>query len=99
MCNKVSTKGARGCFKERILQGYLAHEKDAPRRTLLLLLEYSRDYAQGPMVALGGGHFFMSEVLLYVSTRLPTGMPCKAQSSGPMKSQIHRPGGNPGAKR
>ena len=42
------------------LQGYLAHERQAPRRTL------QQAYVQRPMVVLGGGLFFMSEVPLYL---------------------------------
>ena len=40
-------------------QGHLAHKKEPPPRTL----QY--DYAQGPMVVLGGGLFLMSEVPLH----------------------------------
>ena len=43
----------------RPLQGYLAHKKLLPPRTLQWA------YAQGPMVVLGGVNFFMSEVPLY----------------------------------
>ena len=40
------------------LQGYVAHKKQPPPRTLKWA------YAQGPTVALGGGKFLMSEVPL-----------------------------------
>ena len=40
------------------LQGYLAHKKHPPPRTL------QWDYTYGPMVILGGVLFLMSEVLL-----------------------------------
>ena len=40
------------------LQGYLAPEKQPPRRTL------QKPYAYGPMVILGGWVFLMSEVPL-----------------------------------
>ena len=42
-----------------MLQGYLAHKKLHPPRTL------QQEYAEGPMVVLGGGGFVMSEVPLY----------------------------------
>ena len=41
------------------LQGYLAHHQLPPLRTLRY------DYAEGPMVVLGGALFLMSEVSLY----------------------------------
>ena len=40
------------------VQGYLAHKKTQPSRTLLW------DYAWGPLVALGGWRFLISEVPL-----------------------------------
>ena len=42
------------------LQGYLAHKKQNPPRTL------QQDYISGHMVALGEGQFLMSEVPLQV---------------------------------
>jgi hypothetical protein len=36
-----------------VIQGYLAHKKPYPHRTLQL------DFAYGPMVVLGGGGFFL----------------------------------------
>ena len=45
------------------LQGYLAHKRPQPHRTL------QKDYAYGPTAVLGGGPFLMSEVPL--STRSP----------------------------
>ena len=43
--------------RDYLLQGYLAHEKQPPPRTV------EKDYASGPMV--GGGLFIMSEVPLH----------------------------------
>ena len=55
------------------LQGYLAHKKLRPPRTL------QQDYALGPMVVLGGGLFLMREVTmqptsitLYIGTHYNT---------------------------
>ena len=48
-------------FCMSLLQGCLDHKKDSPPRTL----QY--DSAQGPMVVLGGGKVFMSEVTLYTT--------------------------------
>ena len=49
-----------GSERVNIIQGYLAHKEQRPPRTL------PQEYAQGPMVVLGGGGLFlMSEVHLY----------------------------------
>jgi len=66
------------------VQGYLAHKKQCPPRTL----QY--DYAYGPMEALGGeGLLLMSEVSLYmgcskVRTRTPT-----TRQSTPLSSKVN----------
>ena len=44
------------------IQGYLAHKKPHPPRTL------QSAYISGPLVVLGGGLFLMSEVPLYPMT-------------------------------
>ena len=49
---------SQACAPQRV-QGYLAHKKLPPPRTL------PQAYAQGPRVVLGGGLFLMSEVALY----------------------------------
>ena len=43
------------------IQGHLAYKKPHHPRTL------QSAYAQGPVVVLGGGHFLMSEVPLYLT--------------------------------
>jgi len=48
---------------EKPLQGYLAHKKPSPSRTLL------KTHAYGPAVVLRGRRFLMSEVPLYHSCR------------------------------
>ena len=45
-------------FVASVLQGYLAHKKLHPARTI------QQAYASGPMVVLGGWAFLMSEVPL-----------------------------------
>jgi hypothetical protein len=48
------------------LQGYLAHKKAPPPRTL------QHAHASGPMLVLGGGRFLMSEVPLHVINQRAT---------------------------
>ena len=48
-----------GVLPPRTAQGYLAHKKPHPPRTL------QHDYAYGPTAVLGGGRVLMSEVALF----------------------------------
>jgi hypothetical protein len=47
-----------GSVSPRSMQGFFAHKKASPPRTL------QQAYAQGPMVVLGGGAFLMSKLPL-----------------------------------
>ena len=71
-----------------VLQGYLAHEKLPPARTL------HQAYAQGPTVVLGGGgQFLMSEVPLYmcpVRTTTSTGTVCMHQQENAIRQLTMR---------
>ena len=56
--NHATTRRSNGEIDK--YQGYLAHKKPPPPRTL------QEDYALGPLGALGGGRLLKSEVPLYV---------------------------------
>ena len=64
------------------VQGYLAHKKLRPPRTL------QWDYTQGPVVVLGGGRFLMNEAPLHQKSGRPSLSRLRAESE---RSESNKP--------